>query len=120
MDKVVVTLGGFFLIAFIWWFFFGKKPPFVEATEGKETVDIIVDGGYKPANVKLKVGKTTRLVFIRKDSNSCLEEVVIPFLRIKKYLPLNKPVEIELVAKEKGKFGMHCGMNMFHGKIIVS
>ena len=57
--------------------------------------------------------------FIRKDSNSCLEEVVMPDFNIRRHLPLNERVTIEILPKKKGVFVYACGMNMFHGKIIV-
>lgn len=116
MDKILVTLGGLGLISFIWWFFFGKNN---EATVVGDTIDILVDGGYKPENIKIKNGKSTKLIFERRDPNSCLEEIVIPDFKIKKYLPLNEKVEITLTPDKKGIFQTHCGMGMFHGKIIV-
>src|SRR3990172_8967485 len=120
MDKLFVTIFGIGLIGFIWWFFFGKNDPsFAEATEGQASIDILVDGGYRQENIKIKKGKTTKLIFTRTDPNSCLEEISIPDFKIKEYLPLNKKVEITLKPDKKGTFQTHCGMNMFHGKIIV-
>ena len=59
------------------------------------------------------------LTFLRKDSNSCLEEVVLGDFKVRKYLPLNQKITIELTPQKAGEFGYSCGMNMFHGKIIV-
>jgi plastocyanin domain-containing protein len=116
MDKILIAISGIGLIGFIYWFFFGKRD---EAVLAGETIDILVDGGYKPENIKIKNGKTTKLVFERRDPNSCLEEIVIPDFKIKKYLPLNKKVEITLSPKKAGIYRTHCGMGMFHGKVIV-
>ncbi|MEK7470770.1 MAG: cupredoxin domain-containing protein [Patescibacteria group bacterium] len=116
MDKILVTLGGVGVIGLIWWFFFGKQG---EAVVAGETIDILVDGGYKPENIKIKKDKTTKLIFERKDPNSCLEEIIIPDFKIKEYLPLNKKVEIVLSPGKAGIYPTHCGMGMFHGKIIV-
>ncbi|HET7099412.1 MAG TPA: cupredoxin domain-containing protein [Patescibacteria group bacterium] len=115
-DKLLVTIGGAGLIAFIWWFFFGKND---DATIAGDVVDILVDGGYKPENIKIKNGQTTKLIFKRTDPNSCLEEIIIPDFKVKEYLPLNKNVEITLTPDKKGTFQTHCGMGMFHGKIVV-
>ena len=82
-------------------------------------IDIIVEGGYSPNVISIPKGKTTRLNFIRKDSNSCLEEVVLGDFKIRKHLPLNQKVAIEITPQKSGEFGYACGMNMFHGKIIV-
>ena len=118
MDKIAVTVFGVGLIGFIYWFFFGKREDIVEA-EGKE-ISIIVDGGYKPQTIRIKKGEEVKLALLRKDLNSCLEEFILPDFKIKKYLPLNKKVEISLTPKVSGEFGFHCGMNMYHGKVIVT
>ena len=121
MDKLLIISGGIGLIVFIYWFFFGKKPSYIKATEGKgaNSVDILVDGGYKPDNIRIKKGVTTTLVFERKDPNTCLEEIIIPDFKIKRYLPLGKKVEIQLTPEKTGVYQTHCGMGMFHGQIIV-
>lgn len=116
MDKVLVTLTGFLSLIGIYWFFFGKKD---EATEANESLTIIVDGGYKPNVIRLKQGKQVRLTFIRKDPQSCLEEVTFPDYKIKEYLPLNQKVAITLSPPHPEKSSWHCSMNMFHGRIIV-
>ncbi len=115
-DKLLVAVGGLGLIGFTYWFFFGKKDNVFVA---EDYVDILVDGGYKPENIKIKIGKTTKLIFERRDPNSCLEEIIIPDFKIKKYLPLNKKVEITLAPKKTGTYQTHCAMGMFHGSIVV-
>lgn len=116
MDKILVTIGGGVLTLFIYWFFFGRKDEVVKA---EEKVDILVDGGYKPSTIKIKKGKKITISLLRKDENSCLEEFVLPDFKIKKYLPLNEKVEIEITSDKAGTFRFHCGMNMFHGKVVV-
>ncbi|HTK03476.1 MAG TPA: cupredoxin domain-containing protein [Alphaproteobacteria bacterium] len=116
MDKLFVIFGGLGLIGFIWWFFFGKNDTAVVAGD---VIDILVDGGYKPENIKIKKGRVTKLIFKRTDPNSCLEEIVIPDFKIKKYLPLNQKIEINLAPEKEGIYQIHCGMNMFHGKVVV-
>lgn len=118
-DKILVIIIGAGLVGLIYWFFFGKKPSSAEASEGQGMIDILVDGGYKPENIKIKKGKTTKLIFKRTDPNTCLEEIIIPDFKIKKYLPLNEKVEIDLTPEKSGTYQTHCGMGMFHGKIIV-
>ena len=116
LDKILVIIFGVFGIVFTYWFFLMRKD---EAVEVKNSVDIIVDGGYQPATIVIQKGKTTKINFLRKDPSSCLEEVVLPDFKIKKYLPLNKKVSIEITPKTIGEYEIVCGMNMFHGKIIV-
>jgi len=116
MDKIIVSIVGMVGIAAIYWFFFGKKE---EAVTAENSMTIAVDGGYKPNVIRLKQGKKTTLTFIRRDANSCLEELVFPDYKIKKYLPMNKPVAITLSPTQKGTSVFHCAMNMFHGRIEV-
>ncbi len=120
MDKLLVSISGFVSIIAIYWFFFGKKPSFAKATEGQGSNTIIVNGGYKPNTIEIPQNKKTVLIFIRKDENSCLEELIIPDFKIKKYLPLHTPVTVTLSPTRPGTFNFHCGMNMFHGNIKVT
>lgn len=117
MEKLLVSIFGIGLIGSIYWFFFGKKE---ETMEAKNSWDITVEGGYKPAVIKIPNGKPSTITFTRRDPNSCLEEVVLPEFKIKKFLPLNEKVTIILSPTKTGTFGIHCGMNMFHGKIIIT
>lgn len=116
MDKLIVTITGILSIAGIYWFFFDTK----EETGGASTIwNITVDGGYKPGTIIIPNGKKSTITFTRKDPNSCLEDVVIPDFKINKFLPLNESVSITLSPTKPGVYGLHCGMNMFHGKVRV-
>lgn len=116
MDKFIVTIFGIGLIGAIYWFFFGKKE---EAMEATNALTIVVDGGYKPNLIKIKENQPVTLTFIRKDPNTCLEELIFPDYKIKEYLPMNTPITVTLPPPHPGKSGFHCGMNMFHGRIEV-
>lgn len=116
MDKLIVTALGTGLIVLITWFFFGKHD---EESSASDRHTIIVDGGYKPSKIKIIQGKPASLTFIRKDQNSCLEEIIFPDYKIREYLPLNKPVTVTLNPPHPLRSGFHCGMSMFHGKITV-
>ena len=115
-DKIIVTITGLVGIALTYWFFLMKKEREVAVTG---SVDITVEGGYSPEVISIPKGKTTKINFIRKDPNSCLEEVVLGDFKIRKHLPLNQKVTVELTPQKSGEFGYACGMNMYHGKIIV-
>lgn len=115
-DKLVVIILGISGIVFVFWFFLMKKEKEITVSDA---VTITVNGGYSPEVIVLPKGKTTDITFIRKDPNTCLEEVVLGDFKIRKQLPLNQPVTISLTPQKTGEFGYSCGMNMFHGKIIV-
>lgn len=115
MEKLIVNIFGVGIIGIIYWYFFGKKEDTIETSNHW---NIIVDGGYRPGTIRIFKNKPTTITFARKDPNSCLEEIVFPDYKIKKYLPLNKEVTVTLPAPHK-QSGFHCGMNMFHGRIEV-
>ncbi|OGI65965.1 MAG: hypothetical protein A3B11_00930 [Candidatus Taylorbacteria bacterium RIFCSPLOWO2_01_FULL_44_26] len=117
MDKITVTISGILGVAFTYWFFLMKKEKVIQVTN---SVEIIVEGGYTPESISVPKGKTTKITFLRKDPSSCLEEVVLGDFKIRKQLPLNQKVTVELTPQQAGEFTYSCGMNMYHGKIIVT
>lgn len=116
-DKILVIIGGLLGIGFVYWFFMSKKEENAVAVSGQ--VDIKVEGGYSPEVISIPLNKTTVLNFTRTDPTGCLEEVVLGDFNIRKELPLNQKVSIEITPKEKGTFVYSCGMGMYHGKIMV-
>lgn len=119
MDKVLAAIFSIGGIAFTYWYFLMKKDDEAVAVNA-DSVDITVEGGYTPSVISIKKGKPVTLNFFRKDPSSCLEEVVLPDFRIRKYLPLNEKTPLTITLKKEGTFEISCGMNMFHGKIIVT
>jgi plastocyanin domain-containing protein len=117
IDKLLVIIASLVGIGFTYWFFLMKKEQVTAVTS--DSVDIIVNGGYQPEVISISKGKTTRINFLRKDPSSCLEEVVLSEFKIRKYLPLNKTVSIEITPQKTGEYPFSCGMNMFHGKVKV-
>jgi len=117
IDKILVAVFSVLGIGFTYWFFLMKKEQVVAVAS--DSVDIIVSGGYKPDFISIPKGKTTKVNFLRKDSSSCLEEVVLSGFKIRKYLPLNQKVTVEITPQKTGEFPFSCGMNMFHGKVKV-
>lgn len=116
IDKIVVSIFGVIGIVFTYWFFLRRKETIVSA---HGSIDILVDGGYKPEVIEIPVNVETKFNFTRKDSNPCLEDVIFGDFKIKKNLPLNETVSITLTPKKAGTFQFSCGMGMFHGKLIV-
>jgi plastocyanin domain-containing protein len=117
VDKLFVALFSIGGIAFTYWFFLMKKEQ--TAAVASDSVDIIVNGGYQPEVISIPKGKTTKINFLRRDPSRCLEEVVLSDFKIRKYLPINQKVTVEITPHKAGEYGFACGMNMFRGKIIV-
>ncbi|KKT82625.1 MAG: hypothetical protein A3B99_04690 [Candidatus Yanofskybacteria bacterium RIFCSPHIGHO2_02_FULL_44_12b] len=116
-DKIILTILGGIGIIFTYWFFLMKKDQVVSV---KDEIEIVVEGGYSPDSISIPKGKTSRLIFLRRDPSACLEEVVLGDFKIRRQLPLNQKVTIELTPQQIGEFKYSCGMGMYHGKIIVT
>ncbi len=116
LDKIVVSIFGLAGIAFTYWFFLMREEKEVEVVG---SIDIIAEGGYSPEVISIPVGKTTKLNFLRKDGTDCMGEVILSDFRIRKSLPVNRKVTIEVRPKSPGEYVYACGMNMYHGKIIA-
>ncbi|TSC84114.1 MAG: hypothetical protein G01um101416_1130 [Microgenomates group bacterium Gr01-1014_16] len=116
MDKSIVLAGAVGLIGVIYWFFLGKKD---EDGQVMTDVKITVSGGYSPALVKVPAGKEVTITLTRTDPTDCLEEFVIPDLKIKRSLELNKDEVLKIKLAKPGRYEFHCGMSMYKGAIVA-
>jgi plastocyanin len=74
---------------------------------------------YEPAEVRGKPGSTMRLVFRRMTDEGCGQKLSVPALGIKKDLPLDQPVPVDVTFPVTGKLAFTCGMGHFQGSIVV-
>ena len=81
--------------------------------------EVIVDGGYQPGRITVTAGEHVRLRFIRRDHTPCTREVVFPGLDIRRELPTDQAVVIDLPALAAGEYEFRCGMNMIRGLLVV-
>ena len=82
-------------------------------------VEIIVENGYTPSVIEITEGQALRLRFVRHDYSPCSREVVFPSQNIRRMLPTNQPVVIDLPALAVGEHPFQCWMNMLRGRIVV-
>jgi plastocyanin domain-containing protein len=121
-DRIVVTVLGFALIAFIVWFFWLKKPKGMRAavtSSGHQEAMILVKGGYTPDVIVVQHGKPVRLNFRREETASCSEIVLFPDFDKSAQLPTGETVAVEFVPQDPGEYEFTCQMGMFRGKLIV-
>jgi len=83
-------------------------------------VQVRVERGYHPARIEVQEGERVRLTFLRTEYTPCTKEVVFPSLGIRKELPPNQPVTVELPPQQSGEVDFHCGMKMVRGKVVVT
>lgn len=94
--------------------------PAASASDGRPTVEVKVGAdGYHPSEAKAKAGQPVRLLFTRTTDEGCGQELVFPSLNIRKPLPLNEPVAVDVTMPASGKLAFTCGMDMFRGSIVA-
>lgn len=90
------------------------------AADGRPTVKVAVDAaGYHPSEAKAQAGKPVRIEFTRVSDEGCGQQVVFPSLDIKKDLPLNQPVAVDVTMPASGKLAFTCGMDMYKGSLVA-
>ena len=124
IDGIVIAAGAA-AIGWVNWYFFvaGRSPaPVVTAPTsgaGPQEQVVTVDGGYSPAVLRVKAGRPVRLVFDRRDTGSCSEEVVFPDFGIRRFLPTGQKTVIEVTPPKAGRYEFTCGMSMLRGALVA-
>ena len=121
-DRMLVNLIGLGLIAFIVWFFWLVKTKGVRAVMGSSGYQeqmVLVKGGYTPDVIVVEAGKPVRLNFVRQESASCTEMVLLPAFNKSAKLPEGETVPVEFLPKAPGEYEFACQMGMIRGKLIV-
>jgi plastocyanin domain-containing protein len=78
--------------------------------------------GFAPSSLtvpKGPPGSMATVSFLRTTDQTCATEVVFPELDLKKALPLNKPVAVDLPGDAQRTLTFQCGMGMYKGALLV-
>ena len=89
------------------------------AQDGKPTAIRADENGFTPTSVAVKKGAPASLVFTRTSDETCAKEVVFPEIKLKKDLPLNTPVTVDVPSGDARTLTFQCGMGMFKGKVVI-
>ena len=97
-----------------------KSPPPtpIHVANGRIAIEV-GDISFQPTLISAPKKKQLTLVFTRTSTSPCGESVVIKGHDIRKDLPLNQPVEINLTPQEEGRIRFACGMDMMKGAIVI-
>ena len=120
--RIAAIVIALLLIAFIGWWFFGKHTESAGKStivNDEQTATIVVNGGYSPSTVILKKGIPAQVNFDMHDSTACLSHVVFEQLGVNEDLTKQKITTINIPTDKAQTFNFACGMDMFHGKVIV-
>lgn len=91
------------------------------APGGKATVVhvTVTDNGFEPEYVTVERGKPATLVITRKVEATCATEAVFAANGSKFPLPLNQDVSIPIETVKAETLRYACGMDMYHGAVVV-
>ena len=120
--RIAAIVIALILISFIVWWFFGKHTESAGKStivNDEQTATIVVNGGYSPSTVILKKGIPAQVNFDMHDSTACLSHVVFEQLGVNEDLTKQKITTINIPTDKAQTFNFACGMDMFHGKVIV-
>ena len=90
-----------------------------ETAAGRVVEVKVTDKGFEPKVIEAKKGETISLKLTRSTSSECLKAISIPSLNVKKDLPLNQAVIVNVKAENEGPIVFQCWMAMFKGEIDV-
>lgn len=89
-------------------------------SDGRPEVAITVDAdGYHPAEASAPAGQPVRLVFTRTTDEGCGQQLVFPDLDIRRDLPLNERVAVDVQMPASGRIAFTCGMAMYQGAVVA-
>ena len=100
-------------IGWINWYFFiaGRHAARVAAGDGgRQDVVVRVDGGYQPSEIQVMAGRPVRLIFDRRDTSPCSEEVVLADFGMKRFLP-----ETDHHGRVHARDARHLRVHLRHG-----
>jgi plastocyanin domain-containing protein len=78
--------------------------------------------GFTPSSITIPKGapgSKATITFTRTTDQTCAKDAVFPELDIKKPLPLNQPVTIEVPGDAARTFSFQCGMAMYKGSVVI-
>lgn len=80
---------------------------------------VVVDGGYKPDVIHLKQDIPAKIKFKTGQNIGCLNELVFKELDQKYELEKSAVKVIDIPTDQAGELNFACGMDMFHGKVVI-
>lgn len=121
MRIIGITLGLAVIILYVLWlrFTMRQKGLLAKITNGAQLFDIEVRGVYAPNIIRAKLGAPIKINFTRKENNDCSRFVSFPDFKIRRELPINEKISIEITPDRRGEFLFTCDMSMYQGKLII-
>ncbi len=84
------------------------------------TIAITADQkGFTPSSVSVDKGKPVTLAFTRTSEDTCATAVVFPELNLKKDLPMNTTVYVDVPTDSARTLKFTCGMGMYESSVVI-
>ena len=91
-----------------------------KAEPSARTIELkITAKGFESDQVHVKKGEALKLLVTRTTDQTCAKQLVLKDAGVRKDLPLNQPVMIELTPQKAGEIRYACGMDMISGVLVV-
>lgn len=121
VNGLVILVAAALIGLIIWWFFgnFQKSSQQADLANGRQEGQVVVKGGYEPEVLYLKQGVPAEVTFKMEDKTACLSHLVFSSLGVDKDLSKKKLAKVQIPTDKAGEIDYACGMDMFHGKIVV-
>lgn len=121
VNGLVILAAAALIGLIIWWFFgnFQKSSQQADLANGRQEGQVVVKGGYEPEVLYLKQGVPAEVTFKMEDKTACLSHLVFSSLGVDKDLSKEKLAKVQIPTDKAGEIDYACGMDMFHGKIVV-
>lgn len=109
------------VLVFFWQYRRLRREVLEEETfgSGVQEANVLVESGFQPASIVVKVGRPVRLNFTRSKTSACGEEVIIPAFNQRVQLPVDQTIKVELKPSQPGEYEFTCDKNVCRGKLIV-
>ena len=97
-------------------------PPLPTApASGDAVVEVSVTAkGFEPPRIQAAPGQALVLRFTRKVAETCADAVNVQGDPVRHMLPLDRAVDIKVVAPRSGEVSFACPMQMIRGAVVVS
>ena len=115
----IAAAAGLALTVTVWGAFVFRRSPDRDEDGPRQLRRIRINGSYQPAEVHVRPGRPTRLLFRREETAPCSERVVFPDYGLSVMLPPFEEVAVDLPASEPGAHEFTCEMEMLHGRLVV-
>ena len=97
----------------------GAAAPAVSEPSRREIAVSVGASGYSPSEVSAAAGEGVRLVFTRTSNEGCGQQLVFPDMNIRRDLPLDEAVPVDITMPASGSVAFTCGMGMYRGSVVV-